>query len=180
LNEESAVTPATPPVAEEERRPEPGQAQAVLSRLLALLGVAAELEEKTAPNGDLVLRIRVTAGGEEIGLVGEHPLLQEPVSYLVNKMLSHPPSRSPPVLLDFTGEELPTDEEMTRLGQFLGERAMKLGKVLVVGPMTPRDRRAIHLALKEMPGVSSRSEGDGSLRRLLVIPDQVKAPPTET
>jgi predicted RNA-binding protein Jag len=46
--------------------------------------------------------------------------------------------------------------------------------------MTPRDRRAIHLALKEMPGVSSRSEGDGSLRRLLVIPDQVKAPPTET
>jgi spoIIIJ-associated protein len=172
LNEE-VVAP------EEERRPEPGQAQALMGRLLSLLGVTAEIEEKAGAAGELVLRVRVTAGGEEIGLTGEHPLLQEPVSYLVNKMLSHPPSRSPPVLLDFSGEDLPTDEEMTRLGQFLGERAMKLGKVLVVGPMAPRDRRAIHLALKEMPGVSSRSEGDGSLRRLLVVPDQIKGPPTE-
>jgi predicted RNA-binding protein Jag len=45
--------------------------------------------------------------------------------------------------------------------------------------MSPRDRRAIHLALKEMPGVSSRSEGEGSLRRLLVVPDQIKGPPPE-
>jgi spoIIIJ-associated protein len=162
-----------------EARPDGTQALALLGRLLAMLGVTAELEEKRAPSGDLVLRVRVTVGGEEIGLIGEHPVLQEPVSYLLNKMLSHPPSRSPPVLLDFTGEELPTDEEMTRLGLFLGERAVKLEKVLVVGPMSPRDRRAIHLALKSVEGVTSRSEGDGTLKRLLVVPDKIKAPPTQ-
>jgi spoIIIJ-associated protein len=164
---------------EGELPPEPGHARALLGRLLGLLGVAAEIEEKPSTTADLVLRVRVTAGGEEVGLVGEHPLLQEPVSYLLNKMLSHPPSRSPPVLLDFTGEEMPTDEEMTRLGLFLGERAVKLAKILVVGPMSPRDRRAIHLALKGMQGVTSRSEGEGSLRRLLVVPDRIKGPPTE-
>jgi spoIIIJ-associated protein len=151
----------------------------LLGRLLLLLGVTAEIEEKTTPSGDVALRVRITSGGEEVGLVGEHSLLQEPVSYLVNKMLNHPPSRGVPMLLDFTGEEAPTDERMNRVGLFLGERAIKLGKILVVGPMSARDRRAIHLALKEMPGVSSRSEGEGSLRRLLVVPDQLKGSPPE-
>jgi spoIIIJ-associated protein len=155
------------------------QAQALLGRLLFLLGVTAEIEQKMLPSGEAALRVRVTSGGEDVGLVGEHSLLQEPVSYLLNKMLNHPPSRAVPMALDFAGEDAPTDEEMTRVGRFLGERAIKLGKILVVGPMSSRDRRAIHLALKEMQGVSSRSEGEGSLRRLLVVPEQLKGPPSE-
>jgi hypothetical protein len=37
--------------------------------------------------------------------------------------------------------------------------------------MSAADRRVIHLALADVPGLSTRSEGEGAARRLLIIPD---------
>jgi spoIIIJ-associated protein len=52
----------------------------------------------------------------------------------------------------------------------LAEVALRTGKALAVGPMSARDRRAVHLALVEVDGVTTRSEGEGIFRQLLVIP----------
>jgi spoIIIJ-associated protein len=61
----------------------------------------------------------------------------------------------------------------------LAETAKRTGKVLAVAPISPRDRRAIHLALVVVDGVSTRSEGEGIFRRLLVIPGpKPKSPPS--
>jgi predicted RNA-binding protein Jag len=45
--------------------------------------------------------------------------------------------------------------------------------------MGSRERKAIHLAVKESGGVTSRSEGEGAARRLLVVPDKLAPPPTQ-
>ena len=61
----------------------------------------------------------------------------------------------------------------------LAETAKRTGKVLAVAPISPRDRRAIHLALVGVDGVSTRSEGEGIFRQLLVIPGpKPKSPPS--
>ncbi len=52
----------------------------------------------------------------------------------------------------------------------LAETAMRTGKVLAVAPISPRDRRAVHLALVDVDGVSTRSEGEGIFRQLLIVP----------
>jgi spoIIIJ-associated protein len=36
--------------------------------------------------------------------------------------------------------------------------------------MNPRDRRVVHMALKDEDGVTSRSQGDGFLRKLVILP----------
>jgi spoIIIJ-associated protein len=63
----------------------------------------------------------------------------------------------------------------------LAEAARRTGKVLAVAPMSARDRRAVHLALVDVEGVSTRSEGEGIFRQLLVVPGpKPKAPPSGT
>jgi spoIIIJ-associated protein len=52
----------------------------------------------------------------------------------------------------------------------LAQAALRTGKVMAVAPISPRDRRAVHLALLDVEGVSTRSEGEGIFRQLLVIP----------
>ena len=47
---------------------------------------------------------------------------------------------------------------------------MKEGTVITLDPLSPRDRRVIHMALARFPGVTTRSEGDGLERRLQIIP----------
>ncbi|QQR91196.1 MAG: hypothetical protein IPJ88_05540 [Myxococcales bacterium] len=36
--------------------------------------------------------------------------------------------------------------------------------------MSPRDRRVVHLSLAKFPGVKTRSDGQGSGRRIQIIP----------
>jgi spoIIIJ-associated protein len=48
--------------------------------------------------------------------------------------------------------------------------AKRMNKVLAIAPISPRERRQIHVALVEVEGISTRSEGEGIFRRLLIIP----------
>ena len=43
-------------------------------------------------------------------------------------------------------------------------------KPVELQPMTPHDRRIVHLAIADMPGLSSRSEREGEERHILVVP----------
>jgi len=56
------------------------------------------------------------------------------------------------------------------MAERLAATAKRTGKVIAVAPISARDRRQIHLALVEVEGVSTRSEGEGLFRQLLIIP----------
>ena len=46
--------------------------------------------------------------------------------------------------------------------------------------MSPHDRRIVHMAIAEMPGLSSRSEGEGEDRHILVVPGEAPAASSPT
>jgi spoIIIJ-associated protein len=182
----TSAAPSTPAIASGERG---AKAAALLSTLLGHLGVTAEIQP--FESGDAItLRLKVTSGGEAVGLVEPRAPLWEPVAYLIGKMMTRDPERRCSVSLD-TGGQTPIgapppaaaveepDEELLKLGRFVAERAKQVGKVLVVGPMGSRERKAIHLAVKELGGVTSRSEGEGAARRVLVVPDKLAPPPSQ-
>jgi spoIIIJ-associated protein len=39
-----------------------------------------------------------------------------------------------------------------------------------VEPMNPHDRRIVHVTLKEHPGVTTESDGEGLFRRVVIYP----------
>jgi spoIIIJ-associated protein len=57
------------------------------------------------------------------------------------------------------------------MAERLAASAKRMGKVLAIAPISARERRQIHLALVGEPGVSTRSEGEGLFRTLLIIPE---------
>ncbi|MHB8416963.1 MAG: R3H domain-containing nucleic acid-binding protein [Myxococcales bacterium] len=161
--------------------PRGARAKEILAALLGHLGVGAEIEAKEVGE-DVSLRVHVTSGAEAVGLADPKAPLWEPIGYLVGKMVNRDPAKRCWVLLQTGTEPVGAvappeerDEALVQLGHFLAQRAKALGKVLAVGPMGPRERRSIHLAVKEIAGVTSRSEGEGNSRRLLVVPDQLAA-----
>jgi spoIIIJ-associated protein len=52
----------------------------------------------------------------------------------------------------------------------MAEKAIKSRQIVAMNPMSAHDRRIMHLALAEVAGVSTRSEGEGELRHLLIVP----------
>jgi spoIIIJ-associated protein len=65
-------------------------------------------------------------------------------------------------------------EELRLTAQVAAERVIDSGEPFTLNPMSPRERRIIHLALKDHPGVRTLSEGTGPERKVVIRP---AAPP---
>lgn len=61
-------------------------------------------------------------------------------------------------------------EELKLSARIAARRVVETGEEFRFNPMTPRERRIIHLVLAEIPGVRSESEGQGDTRRIVVHP----------
>jgi spoIIIJ-associated protein len=66
-------------------------------------------------------------------------------------------------------------EELKLTAQVAAERVVESGAPFALSPMTPRERRIIHLALRDCPNLRTASEGVGSERKVVILP---VGPPT--
>ena len=68
-------------------------------------------------------------------------------------------------------------EELTMIAQMAAERVLETGEPFAMNPMTPRERRIVHLALRDQANVRTASEGRGSDRRVVIHPASPPARP---
>jgi len=61
-------------------------------------------------------------------------------------------------------------EELRLTAQVAAERVLESGDPFALSPMSPRERRIIHLALRERPNLHTASEGVGSERHVVIMP----------
>ncbi|MCC6750505.1 MAG: KH domain-containing protein [Deltaproteobacteria bacterium] len=117
-------------------------------------------------------QIRVTLTGEDESLlIGKKGQTLDALQFMANKMLGREGLERRPVMVDAAGYRDRRADSLVQLAQRLCEKAQRTGKTVALNPMSPRDRRIIHMALKDTPGVTTRSEGEGLQRRLLIVPE---------
>jgi spoIIIJ-associated protein len=145
-------------------------AREALRNMLTRMGIEAAVRV-----GEDEERIVLDVVGSEAGLViGKKGQTLDALQYLVNKIVNRDREGRKPIVVDSEGYRDRRADSLVELAHRLGEKAIRTGRVIGVNPMSPHDRRIIHLALDKVPGVTTRSEGEGSFRRLLIIPEPAK------
>ncbi|HVP68070.1 MAG TPA: R3H domain-containing nucleic acid-binding protein [Anaeromyxobacteraceae bacterium] len=114
------------------------------------------------------------ADGNAVELSGA---LVEAVQYLANRVVNPRAEGRKWVNLDVGGFADDLDPLARAVAARLADAARRTGKVLAVAPISARERRQIHLALVDAEGVSTRSEGEGLFRQLLIIPERKAGTP---
>ncbi len=61
-------------------------------------------------------------------------------------------------------------EELKLSARVAAQRVRETGQPFQFNPMSPRDRRIVHLELNGAPGVRTISEGSGDRRQLVIYP----------
>lgn len=61
-------------------------------------------------------------------------------------------------------------EELKLMARVATDRVIESGDPFFLNPMTARERRIIHLALKDHPQVRTESQGFGSERKVVIVP----------
>ena len=79
------------------------------------------------------------------------------------------------VRLDCGGFRAMRLEELKMTARVAAERVQTSKQPFRLNPMTPRERRVVHLALKDIPGVRTESIGAGDERQVVIHPADSKA-----
>ena len=82
------------------------------------------------------------------------------------------------MFVDALGYRKGKDIELRQMAKFLAEKAKQTGADQQLGPLNPYERRIVHLAVAEVPGVTTESVGDafsktGLHLRAEVVRDEV-------
>ncbi len=141
------------------------KAREFLANLLAKLGAEADVEVKETPEA-----IGVSLTPRPGNALELSSALIEAAQYLVNRVVNPRAEGRKWVNLDVGGFREEGDPAVKAMAERLAASARKMGKVLAVAPISARERRQIHVALVGAEGVSTRSEGEGIFRQLLIIP----------
>lgn len=75
------------------------------------------------------------------------------------------------VVLDVEGNTEAREGFLIRLAQRAVARAREAGRSIALDPMNGRDRRVIHLAVREEDRVATMSIGEGRYRQVVVVPE---------
>ncbi len=74
------------------------------------------------------------------------------------------------VLVDAGGYRSQRADLLARLAQKAADEAVEYGEEIELDPMSALDRRTVHMALQDRPGIDTRSEGEEPRRHIVVVP----------
>ncbi len=139
-----------------------------LDETLDLMDLDVELHNRIEGE-EVVFEFR----GEDAGLaIGKKGATLDALQLLAGRVASRfPGGHRVFITLDAQGYRARREKSLTQMAERLGEQAMRQGQVITLDPLSARDRRVVHMALSQFPGVTTRSEGDGMDRRLKIIPN---------
>jgi spoIIIJ-associated protein len=60
------------------------------------------------------------------------------------------------------------DNELRQMAKFLAEKAKNTGTEQSIGPLNAYERRLVHLAVAQVPGVTSESIGDAAVKTVTI------------
>ena len=154
------------------------QSKRAIDFIRMLLGkMSMDAEVSIAPDdgegGENEIRLEIE--GPDAGrIIGKRGQVLEAIQYLTTRIAHRPGEERKHIAVDAEGYRARHEDQLSQMARKLAERVMAEGKVITFDPMSARDRRVVHIALKEITGVRTESNGEGPDRRVQIIP--VRAP----
>ena len=134
-----------------------------VTKVVKQMGLALEARVETTADGT---RINLHGDGAETLLArrGEGlQALQHIVDSAFRKQLGEER-----LLIDCMDYRRGKDNELRLMAKFLAEKAKTTGIEQNIGPLNAYERRLVHLAVAEIPGVTSESIGDAAVKTVTI------------
>jgi spoIIIJ-associated protein len=135
-----------------------------LERFIVALGIQARVAVEETPDG-----LRLNIDGDEAELLVRHrgePL--KALQHVADSAFGRDLRDDKRVFVDALGYRRGKDTELRQMAKLLAEKAKQSGLDQQLGPLNPYERRLVHLAVAEVPGVTTESVGDAFSKTVLI------------
>lgn len=143
-------------------------AKEILEGILDRMGLETEVDVREDEER-VILDVSGPDAGRAIGKKGQ---TLDALQFIVNKVVNRFPENRRYVVVDSGDYRERHDQNLVDMARREAKRALEQGRTITLSPMPARDRRLIHLSLAKLPGVTTRSNGEGLGRRIQIIPSR--------
>lgn len=177
--QEAVAEPGAQPAAPEretEEAPPPGpapdgplatRAAEALTRIVELMGLRAHVQVKGHRDGGLLLEL---SGPDVALLIGRHGATLDALQLVTASVANRSCAERGRILLDAQNYRARRTETLKKMARSYAQKARETKKEAVLSDLKPYERRIVHLALVDEPGVTTYSEGEGRNRKLVISP----------
>ncbi len=117
----------------------------------------------------LTLNIRVGGNPDLLGLlIGKRGETLTSLQLLVNLILNHHAKQRCHVLVDVEHYRQRRDDSLKTLAARIARQVQQSRHAMALEPMTPYERRIVHMTLQDSPYVQTQSTGEGDQRRVVI------------
>jgi len=141
-------------------------AQETLRKIISLISGDTKISAEKKGD-DIILTIE---GNNPRILIGHRGRTLQALEFIVNKAVNKASEKKVRVIVDSENYRQRREEFLKRLAFKMSERAKRTKKAVATDPLSPHDRRIVHLALKGDPQVQTKSKGEGFLKEVSIIP----------
>jgi spoIIIJ-associated protein len=135
-----------------------------VQRVVTALGLQASVTTEETADGP-----RLNLTGDDAELLVRHrgePL--KALQHIVDMSFGRSLPDEKRVFIDALEYRKGKDIELRQMAKFLAEKARQSGLDQQLGPLNPYERRIVHMAVAEVPGVTTESVGDAFSKTVLI------------
>jgi len=163
----SFIGPRTAHIKVKPRYEPAGYLKVYLQGIVDSAGLKANISVREEEDG-----LYASINGEKVGvLIGRRGKTLNELQYLSNVVLHRQFSGfKKMVIIDVENYRSRRERTLTQLAKSIARRVRLEGREQVLEPMTPQERRIIHLALQDFAGIVTYSKGEEPNRKVIIAP----------
>lgn len=144
------------------------KARLVLAELLEKAGFAECTIETRHRHPDVIFNI---ISPDSKILIGKNAQTLDAVQFLLNRMVGREDAEGT-FIVDVEDYRDRVVEQLKDKAIKLAKTVRRTGKPIKMAPMVTMVRKEIHIALKQIKGISTVSKGEGHLKEILIVPER--------
>ncbi len=147
------------------------EAKGVLQDILDKAGFIANVYVEDTKNAEDTICLEIK--GDEIPrMIGKEGQTLDALQYITSIIANKGKEQRKRVLVEAGGYRKKQESRTEKIAKESIEEALISGKEVVLPPMTARERRIIHLAVKQNSKLTSYSTGEKGERRVVIAPNK--------
>jgi spoIIIJ-associated protein len=148
--------------------------ESVVSKLLHLLNLEAQVSAHYGPSErDGRRNIHVDIRGKDLSvLIGRRSETLSAFQYVASLIVGKETQQFVQLIVDVEGYRDRREKQLIQMAKRMAEQVSKSGRRQTLEPMPSSERRVIHIALREHPGVKTESTGEEPYRKVTILPKE--------
>ena len=139
-------------------------AREFLDKVTRAMGLSVTIDAASGEEG-----VNIDLRGEDLGLlIGKHGQTLDALQYLTNLASQREGCERIRIMIDVEDYRKRRADTLEQLALRLADRVKRSGERVILEPMTPHERKIIHMSLQSDPQVETYSEGQEPFRRVVI------------